>query len=58
MDNLIVELGITRARAGRYLGVNRATITRWCKTGAPVHVIKHFELLAGYKAALDAVRKA
>jgi len=52
------KLGIGKARAGRYLGVGRDTVRRWCKTGAPDHVTRHLGMLISYQVALDAVRQA
>ncbi len=58
MDDLRLNLGVSKACLARYFGVDEHTVARWCKTGAPVHVIRHIELLVGYQAALDAVKKA
>lgn len=42
MEQILRELGVTKANAARYFGVSRNTIYAWFKS-EPVHVMRYLE---------------
>ena len=45
MKKLLESLGVTHAAAGRYFGVHRNTIARWCEGKAPLAIVMVWTLV-------------
>lgn len=43
---ILARLGLSDARAARFLGVNRATVWRWRASGPPLAVAKLLRVMA------------